>query len=77
MSLPLLPQLPQCLVTVHLTEIANPDIAKVMRLASPLLLSSTPSSLSTPCQDLHVTSPYTLGIPLHMRTLVSPTMILS
>ena len=57
--------------------IANPDIAKVMRLASLLLLSSTPSSLSTPHQDLHVTSPMPLGIPSHMRTLVSPAMILS
>ena len=48
MSHPLLPQLPRYHVTVHLTEIANPDIAEVKRLASILLLSSTHSSPSPP-----------------------------
>ena len=53
-SLPLLPQLPRYQVTVHLSAIADPDIAKVTRLASLLPTSSTPSSFSYhPCQDLH------------------------
>ena len=40
---------------MHLSEIADPDIAKVTRLASLLPTSSTPSSLSPTSQDLHVT----------------------
>ena len=40
---------------MHLSEIADPDIAEVTRLASLLPTSSTPSSLSPPSQDLHVT----------------------
>ena len=56
MSLPLLPQLLWCHVTVHVPAIADPDIAEITRLASPLLSSSIPSSLlTTPRRDLHVT----------------------
>ena len=47
-SLPLLTRLPRYQVTVHLSEIADPDIAEVTRLASLLPTSSTPSFLSTP-----------------------------
>ena len=54
-SLPLLTRLPRHQVTVHLSEIADPDIAEVTRLASLLPTSSTPSSLSPPSRDLHVT----------------------
>ena len=54
-SLPLLTRLPRYQVTVHLSEIADPDIAKVMRLASLLPTSSTPSTLYTTSRDLHVT----------------------
>ena len=45
-SLPLLTRLPRHQVTMHLSEIADPDIAEVTRLASLLPTSSTPSSLS-------------------------------
>ena len=47
-SHPLLPQLPWCHVIVHVPMIANPNIAKVIRLASLFLSSSTPSFLSIP-----------------------------
>ena len=79
-SLPLLTRLPRYQVTVHLSEIADPDIAEVMRLASLLPMSSTPSSPSPPSRDLHVTGlryrPID-SVPSHVRTLVSPTAILS
>ena len=47
-SLPLLTRLPRHQVTVHLSEIADPDIAEVTRLASLLPTSSTPSTVSPP-----------------------------
>ena len=79
-SLPLLTRLPWYQVTVHLSEIADPDIAKVTRLASLLPMSSTPSSLYSTSRDLHVTSlrysPID-SVPSHVRTLVSPAAILS
>ena len=40
---------------MHLSEIADPDIAEVTRLASLLPTSSTPSSPSPPSRDLHMT----------------------
>ena len=43
LSLPLLTRLPRYQVTVHLSEIADHDIAEVTRLASLLPTSSTPS----------------------------------
>ena len=79
-SLPLLTRLPQYQVTVHLSEIANPNIAEVTRLASLLPTSSTPSSPSPTSRDLHVTGPrYSPidSVPSHVCTLVSPTAILS
>ena len=54
-SLPLLPRLPRYQVTVHLSEIADTNIAEVTRLASLLPTSSTPSFPSPPSRDLHVT----------------------
>ena len=62
---------------MHLSAIANPNIAKVMRLASLLPTSSTPSSPS-PTQ-LRLTRDWSMpsGVPSHMRTLVLPTVILS
>ena len=65
---------------MHLSEIADPNIAEVTRLASLLPTSSTPSSPSPPSRDLHVTGLHYSSIdsvPLHVRTLVSPAMILS
>ena len=80
MSLPLLTRLPQYQVTVHLPEIADPNIAEVTRLASILPTSSTPSSLSPPSRDLHVTGLRyhpSIVVPSHVHTLVSPAAILS
>ena len=50
-SLPLLPQLPWCHVTMHVPAIADPNIAKVMRLASllPIIIHSL-LSLTTPVE---------------------------
>ena len=65
LSLPLLTRLPWYQVTVHLPEIADPNVTEVMRLASSLLTSSTPSSSSPPSRDLHVTSLMLLPINRH------------
>ena len=77
-SLPLLPQLPQCHVTMHVPVIADPDIVEVMRLASllPIIIHSLLPPLH-PSRDLHVTRPTPSGVPSHMCTLVSPAVILS
>ena len=50
LSLQLLPRLPRYQVTVHLSKIADPNIAEVTRLASLLPTSSTPS-FSSPTQS--------------------------
>ena len=76
-SLPLLPQLPQCHVTVHVPVLANPDIAEVTRLASLLPMSSTPSSPLITQSRLTRDRSTLSGVPFHVRTLVSPTTILS
>ena len=55
-SLPLLTRLPQYQVTVHLSVIADPDIAEVTRLASPpYIIHSLLPLTATPSRDLHVT----------------------
>ena len=64
-SLPLLTRLPRYQVTMHLSKVADPDIAEVTRLASLLPTSSTPSSLTaTPSRDLHVTGLRRQAFPL-------------
>ena len=77
-SLPLLPQLPQCHVTVHVPVLANPDIAEVTRLASflPIIVHSL-LPLTQPQLRLTCDRPTPTGVPFHVRTLVSPTTILS
>ena len=76
-SLPLLPQLPQCYVTVHVPAIADPNIAEVTKLAS--LLSIVIHSLLLLYTQLRLTRdrPMPSGVPSHVCTLVSPTTILS
>ena len=77
-SLPLLPQLPWCHVTVHVPMIADPNIVEVTRLASllPIIIYSLLPPLY-PSRDLHVTRPTLSGIPSHVHTLVLPAAILS
>ena len=76
-SLPLLTRLPWYQVTVHLSAIANPDIAEVTRLASllPIVIHSL-LPLTTQSR-LTRDRPMPTGIPSHVRTLVSPAAILS
>ena len=71
-SLPLLPQLLRCQVTVHLPVIADPDIAEVTRLASLLpivihsLLSLTPPVETYTWPDLwHQSFPFTCALWYH------------
>ena len=77
LSLPLLTWLPQCHVTMYLPMIANPDIAKVTRLASllPIIIHSL-LPLNTQSR-LTRDRPTPSSIPSHVHTLVLPTTILS
>ena len=65
---------------MHLSEIADPDIAEVTRLASLLPTSSTPSSSSTTQSRLtrdQADDTVLSSVLYHVHTLVSPAAILS